>query len=605
MDAKSLIKLSTQLLQIGDESPNYIVEITKNDGSNDDPYRFTGDEGGAISVEVQSGEDNGADTATVIFQNVDGQKFLSEVNHYRKDVVIITKVGGLYINPDFQKILLGETFKLEAFLVTNKGHLNVTESSRTVWSTTPGVTISKGVVQSTSTQGEFIVTATYSNPTIVDANNETIHNWTATTTVVICEKSYDVYDSIIKIKPYDEEDIDGDAIRITLNNQIIQSDLSLQGPNEAPIFTLNLKPGLNVLKVGARGSGRQYLLNKANNNLGIQQWADYKAWIDAGSIESQEPPLDYSSRPNSANDSTSPGVTSNVTIYNSDDDIILAADQNKKFQLFYEQKSFWYVNPDQHFLIWTFVNYDIPAKPIIPTIPPDPIYLEHLPPYYKLFAPENKIQIFLGYEEIIPPVLTGAIDKIEIDSDAKTLTIQCRDNMRYLIDQSIDSLRFGLALTYPRRDIKIQQPASVTDATKKVVVVNGMDVNIRVGPGTSYNKIGKANSGDTFAYISTTGAWHNIRYNGQSAYISSTYSTIETISINVQTGNWIIRAKTNGSNLNVRIQPNTSAKIIGVIANNGTAVYLDTSLDNNWYKIWRNDRDGWVSATWSVKEEGK
>jgi len=72
--------------------------------------------------------------------------------------------------------------------------------------------------------------------------------------------------------------------------------------------------------------------------------------------------------------------------------------------------------------------------------------------YQNLLQAETWIRICLGYGGQAEMVLTGAIDSTEINSKESKITISVRDNMRYLIDQNIDALKFGKKLVYPRTD---------------------------------------------------------------------------------------------------------------------------------------------------------
>lgn len=51
----------------------------------------------------------------------------------------------------------------------------------------------------------------------------------------------------------------------------------------------------------------------------------------------------------------------------------------------------------------------------------------------------------------------------------------------------------------------------------------GSDVKVRKGPGTSYSKIGVLDKGDKVTFISKSGSWSKVEYNGQTAYVYSKY----------------------------------------------------------------------------------
>lgn len=140
----------------------------------------------------------------------------------------------------------------------------------------------------------------------------------------------------------------------------------------------------------------------------------------------------------------------------------------------------------------------------------------------KLLYPENKLQICLGYGELAIPVLTGCIDSYEVDSKAVTISLEIRDNMRFLVDQNIDPIQFGRNLQYPRED----QYVTVKPATSTAKITGTPILNVRSGPGTNYSVIGTANEGNEFNLLGTYGSWQNILYKGKNAYVHSSYVKI-------------------------------------------------------------------------------
>lgn len=591
-----LIRLITNQLQIGNERPNYMVKIYKTGHYDSDPYIFTGKDGGVNSIEINAGVDNLASTCSIVFHNVDYKRM------FTKDIQTVIPeppltIGGLYISPKHEKVLVNSQVKVEAILVTSRGNINVTESDKTQWSASPGITVDEGLIRSGDQQGEFTVTATYTD----DDGNE----YTATCQIYVCSEEFTIYDSVIKLRCWDAEDLDRDSIRILLNNEVIEDDMELTSFNESKLITLNLKPGINVLKVQGRGSGRAYLEQYANRYYQTDEdWAVYKEWIDNGALESEgEPYIPNEKLPRSA-DSGEPGITSSVELYNSDNEVIFSG-RTKNFFISTDRDPYsqWYVDYEKYFLIWTFVNMDIPESDDIPEIELSPIEIKHSSEYDYLFEPENKIEVYLGYGDVLTSVLVGAIDSVKVNTKNKTLTIECRDNMRYLIDQTIDQLRFGLSLSYPRRDIKVEEVQTTLDPEQTVVVVQSR-VNIRVGPGTNYPVLTTANIGDTFIYLGRQGDWINIRYNDNSVYVHKDYVTIEKINTAPQTQiSYVVKATTNGSNLNVRSEPSIYSTIIGKLVNGETVPYVTENPDGTWYKVIVNGRYGWVSARWSTKEE--
>ena len=109
-------------------------------------------------------------------------------------------------------------------------------------------------------------------------------------------------------------------------------------------------------------------------------------------------------------------------------------------------------------------------------------------------------------------------------------------------------------------------------------------LNVRSGPGTSYDRIGSLSRGALLSGVLENG-WLRFTYNGQTAYVSATY---------VQ--------KLNGSGdlcvlcnaLNVRTGPSTSYAKLGQLLSGTYVDPLDSQ--NGWYKIGYNGGYGWICA---------
>ena len=127
--------------------------------------------------------------------------------------------------------------------------------------------------------------------------------------------------------------------------------------------------------------------------------------------------------------------------------------------------------------------------------------------------------------------------------------------------------------------------------------ITANSVNFRTGPGTNYSSMKKLNKGDTVEYISTSGTWVNVKYNGQTGYVHSDY--VSSSSSSTQTTTKIVTATT----LNVRSGAGTNYSKITTISY-GTEVGV-ISESNGWSKINYNGKTGYVSSQYlSNKSEG-
>ena len=69
----------------------------------------------------------------------------------------------------------------------------------------------------------------------------------------------------------------------------------------------------------------------------------------------------------------------------------------------------------------------------------------------------------------------------------------------------------------------VSDKTNTDDNTHITKYVTGNSVNVRTGPSTSYTSIMKLNKGDKVEYISSSGNWSKIMYNGKTGYMSSQY----------------------------------------------------------------------------------
>lgn len=61
----------------------------------------------------------------------------------------------------------------------------------------------------------------------------------------------------------------------------------------------------------------------------------------------------------------------------------------------------------------------------------------------------------------------------------------------------------------------------------KTATITGNRVNVRVGAGTSYRSLGKLDKGDVVTVLGEKGNWTRIAYNGEEAYVSSRYVSLD------------------------------------------------------------------------------
>ncbi len=129
-------------------------------------------------------------------------------------------------------------------------------------------------------------------------------------------------------------------------------------------------------------------------------------------------------------------------------------------------------------------------------------------------------------------------------------------------------------------------------------------VNLRKGPGLDYAKITSVSSGRNFTYTGVSRfdsrgqGWHQVSYNGGTAWISWAYSNLQ------KNGSAISedRAVRASASLNVRKGAGTSYSRITTVSNGTNMVYLGETATvggTTWYKVSCSAGIGWVSGAYS------
>lgn len=242
--------------------------------------------------------------------------------------------------------------------------------------------------------------------------------------------------------------------------------------------------------------------------------------------------------------------------------------------------------------------------------------------YYRLFWPETWIQICLGYGNLTVPVITGAIDSCEINSKDAKLTIQLRDNMRYLVDQYIDPMTFGKELVYPRTDDLVVLGDGAKSLTVSrdmgLVKIKGLQTYLNVRTSNSLNATicGKVYNGQTFQFIEEGlddrgKKWYKIKFNNEDRWIFSEFADIIHTNEIIKKASYVKVDKisnTTGSHLHVRSGPGVANPEVGEVQFGDILDYIDSQIigDVRWYHISYTENgssvNGWVCGNYASIE---
>ena len=132
-------------------------------------------------------------------------------------------------------------------------------------------------------------------------------------------------------------------------------------------------------------------------------------------------------------------------------------------------------------------------------------------------------------------------------------------------------------------------PPTNPDETMKIMYTIPESLNVRTGPGTSYDKIGTLSKGSKVEVVEESDGWSKIKFNDGYGYVSTSYLT-ETPEESVKI------MYTTPESLNVRTGPGTSYDKIGTLSKGSKVEVVEES--DGWSKIKFNDGYGYVSTNY-------
>lgn len=140
----------------------------------------------------------------------------------------------------------------------------------------------------------------------------------------------------------------------------------------------------------------------------------------------------------------------------------------------------------------------------------------------------------------------------------------------------------------------VKESAAKPDNDYKVTVSS---LRVRTGPSTNHDVIGGLSRGEVVEILGEVQDWYKISYEGQTAYVSKDYvsrtnedTTPQTLQSVDQNGSYIVDV----ASLRVRTGAATYYPVTGGVMQGQTLQV--TGIENGWYKINRNGKDGYVSA---------
>jgi cell wall-associated NlpC family hydrolase len=121
---------------------------------------------------------------------------------------------------------------------------------------------------------------------------------------------------------------------------------------------------------------------------------------------------------------------------------------------------------------------------------------------------------------------------------------------------------------------------------------DGAPLNLRSGPGTSYDKVTTIPANATLTITGMDNGWYKTTYNGVTGYVLSDYVTLSGSSVTAASATSTGVLNTDGAPLNLRSGPGTSYDKVATIPANATLTI--TGSENGWYKTSYNGVTGYV-----------
>ncbi|MGG0716359.1 SH3 domain-containing protein [Robertmurraya massiliosenegalensis] len=123
------------------------------------------------------------------------------------------------------------------------------------------------------------------------------------------------------------------------------------------------------------------------------------------------------------------------------------------------------------------------------------------------------------------------------------------------------------------------------------VQVSGVNVNVREGPGLSYNVIKKVNKGETFSFIKEEGDWVQIDIgSGKKAWIANWLVTKKESTTSVASNS---KGSVTANSVRVRTGPGTNNSVLGSLNRGDTVDILKT--EGTWYQVNTRLGKGWIA----------
>ncbi len=154
-------------------------------------------------------------------------------------------------------------------------------------------------------------------------------------------------------------------------------------------------------------------------------------------------------------------------------------------------------------------------------------------------------------------------------------------------------IKWGTGTAYVSSGYLSQSNPGTGSGTTTTTMVATANVNVRKGPGTSYAILGYLVKGETVQKTGTSGNWTQVKYNNQTAYVSSSYLSAYTgggsTPPSSSTKLYALRETA------VRTGPSTAYRAIGYLEYGDSITYVGV-FNSSWYEVQLGINTGYVYA---------
>lgn len=168
---------------------------------------------------------------------------------------------------------------------------------------------------------------------------------------------------------------------------------------------------------------------------------------------------------------------------------------------------------------------------------------------------------------------------------------------------SITIFSSGLAVTGVTDQLFNQN--NIVEAATTTTYKTTASLNLRSGASTKQKVILTIPKGKAVTYISKSGSWYKVKYNGKTGYVSSKYikvTKVTTTKSSAKTSSNTITYRTTEA-LNMRTGASATKKLILTIPKGKSVSYISKS--GTWYKVKYNGKTGYVSSKYLKNTSGE